>query len=158
MDHETLRRKVWGEMLEASMRANYFGEFVVRYQRFEKLMRIFVFVASSGSAAAALTHAPTWISVAFPLIAVVASGWLVFSQYSVLARDSADLHSGWLAQERDYERLWNHIDEHGAEATYDEIYGRGEGLSKTGTRFPKDDKRLAYWLDHASERAMARYA
>lgn len=158
MEHKGLYRRVWDEMLFAGMRANYFGELVSRYQHLEKAIRVFVLVASSGAAATVLTSAPDWVKFGLPLLAAVGSFWLLFSQYSILARDAADLHAGWSSLEAEYERLWNHLDEPASETVFDQIYERGNGLSKAGTKFPNNKKRLGYWLDEVVQIANARYA
>jgi hypothetical protein len=76
----------------------------------------------------------------------------------MMSRDAVDLHSGWSSIECQYERLWNHLDEPGAEAAFQGIYESAEGLSTAGTKFPYRRKRLAYWLDRTAETAVARYA
>jgi hypothetical protein len=158
MEPMVLRRRVWDELLLAGMRANYFGELVARYQHVEKVIRVSVVVASSGAAATVLSSAPPWLKLGFPVIAAVASFWLVFFQYGLMARDAADLHSGWSGIEARYERIWNHLDMPNAEAEFYQVYDQAETLSKAGTRFPNRQKRLAYWLDRTVELLSARYA
>jgi hypothetical protein len=157
-DPEVLRRRVWDEMLFAGMRANYFGELVSRYQDRDKWLRIAVLFLSSGAAATVLSGAPEYVKLGFPLLTAFASLWLVFSQYGLMARDAADLHSGWSVAESAYERLWNHLDDPTAERTFDQIYERADALSKSGRKFPAHRKRLDYWLDHSADMAAARYA
>jgi|ERR1035438_9628481 hypothetical protein len=159
MDDPTVfRRRVWDEMLFAGMRANYFGELVGRYQNLEKVIRVLVLVASSGAAATVLSSAPEWLKLGFPIAAACGSFWLVFSQYGMMSRDAADLHSGWSLAQSHYERLWNHLDTPDAEREFDRIYEQANTLSKNGTRFPNHTKRLAHWLDRAADVATARYA
>jgi hypothetical protein len=157
-DPEVFRRRVWDEMLFAAMRASYFGELVSHYQRLEKFVRVAVLVSSSGAAATVLSSAPDYVKLGFPVVAAFGSLWLVFSQYGMMARDAADLHSGWSVAESDYERLWNHLDDPGSEQRFDQIYDQANTLSKNGTRLPARKKRLDYWLDHAAGVATARYA
>jgi hypothetical protein len=124
----------------------------------EKAMRVFVLVASSGAAATALTSAPDWAKLGFPLLALAGSFWLLFSRPNMLARDAADLHAGWNVVEAKYERLWNHLDEADAETIFNRIYDEANSLSKAGTKFPNKKKRLAYWLDQTAQIASAGYA
>jgi len=157
MDEITLRKLVWEEMLYADMRANYFGELVRHYLLLDKTLRVLTLVAASGSVASALTESgPAKLIV--PIVATAISFWLLISQYGSLARDAGDLHGGWGTIARDYTDLWNSLELPGAEARYQTIFDRGEGLSKAGTKFPNKKKRLNYWLDHAAAIAQARYA
>jgi hypothetical protein len=80
------------------------------------------------------------------------------SQYGSYSLDASNLHEGWNATHARYERLWNDLESPGAQACFDAIYESANPLSKTGTKFPNDKKRLAYWLDHATQIATARYA
>lgn len=156
MEHQDLRRRVWDEMLFAAMRANYFAELVRHYNTLDKAIRVLVLLASSGAAATVLTSAPEWVKLFFPLAATGGSLWLLFSQYGMFARDANDLHAGWSVLHADYERLWNNLD--GGEPQFDQIYKRGNDLSKAGTKFPNKKKHLQHWLDQAAEMAQARYA
>jgi len=158
MDSKTIRRIVWEEMLYADMRANYFAELVRMYQKRDKWLRVAVLLTSSGAVATALAEVAAWIKLATPILVAAGSFWLLMNQYAAFARDAADLHSGWSGLAKDYERLWNHLDEPEAEATYNQIYERGESLSRMGTKFPTKSKRLDYWLDQAAALAIARYA
>jgi hypothetical protein len=158
MEQSDLRRMVWEEMLYARMRADYFGELVRHYLNWDKALRVFVLLASSGAFASVLAAAPKWLSLGFPSIATAGSFWLLFSQYGMLARDATDLHEGWNSLATEYERLWNHLDDLGAEGAFDRIYAKGDNLSKMGTRFPNKKRRLEFWLDHAAQLATARYA
>jgi hypothetical protein len=158
MTYEDLYRRVWEEMLYAEMRANYFGDLVSHYQKWEKAIRVCVLAASSGAAATVLSSAPAGVKLGLPLIAAGGSFWLLFSQYSMLSRDAADLHSQWNSIETRYEKLWNNFNANDAEAVFRKIYEDADGLSKAGTKFPIDKKRLDRWLDHSAEIFKARYA
>jgi len=158
MDLTILRRVVWEEMLFANMRANYFAELLRTHQRRDKWLRVGTLVASSGAVATTLPEISGWAKLLAPILAVFGSFGLLISQYSVLAGDAADLHSGWSGLAGDYERLWIHLDDPQAEAKFHQIYECGESLSKTGAKFPYKAKRLEYWLDQAGNLAAARYA
>jgi hypothetical protein len=158
MDAEILRRTMWEEMLYADMRANYFAELVRHYQNLDRSIRVCVLAASSGAAATTLTAAPPEIKLGLPLVAAGGSFWLLFSQYSMIARDAADLHTGWNSIRTEYENLWNALADPHAEARYHQIYDRAEILSKAGTKFPNKKRRLRYWLEQATKLARTRYA
>jgi hypothetical protein len=111
-----------------------------------------------GAAVSALANAPGWLRLVVPLIAVLVSFWLLQSNYGSLALDASNLHEGWNAVHARYERLWNDLDSPDAQARFDEIFESANPLSKSGTKFPNDKKRLEYWLAHAAQMATARYA
>lgn len=158
MDNTTLRRIVWEEMLCANMRASYFAELLRDYQMKDRWLRVAVLVASSGAVAAALIQVGLTAKVAAPVLATAVSFWLLICQYPSLARDAGDLQASWSGLARDYEKLWNNLDDPHAEVVYHEIYDQGETLSKAGAKFPYKDERLSYWLDQAALLATARYA
>jgi hypothetical protein len=158
MEADNLRRCTWEEMLTADMRANYFAELVGHYLKLDKWLRVATLLAASGTVGTALSQLDPSIKLAVPILATAVSFWLLISQYGSLARDASDLHSGWNAVKRDYERVWNNLDAGDAEEQYHQIYDRGEVLSKSGTKFPYKKARLNYWLDHAAKIATARYA
>jgi hypothetical protein len=158
MTYDDLYRRVWEEMVYAQMRSNYFGEMVSKYQKMEKVIRVGILAASSGAAGTVLTSAPDYVKLSLPLIAAAGSFWLLFSQYSMLSRDAADLHSQWNAVETRYEKVFNNIQAEDAQAQFEKIYEDADGLSKAGTKFPVNQKRLGHWLDQSARILTARYA
>ena len=158
MDATTLRKTVWEEMLTAQMRSSYFAELVRHYLQFDRGLRVVTLIASSGAIATALSQMNPAVKLLAPILATAASFWLLISQYGAMARDASDLHGGWSAAARDYERLWNNLDAEDAEKQYLQIYDRAEALSKSGTKFPNKKDRLSYWLDQAATMATSRYA
>jgi hypothetical protein len=158
MDQITLRKVVWEEMLFAEMRSNYFAELVRSYQMKDRVLRVCVLLASSGSVATALAAWPTVWKLSAPVLATLGSFWLLLSQYGPFARDAADLHAGWSQIARDYEALWNSLADANAEATYHQIYERAEALSRSGVKFPNKKDRLEFWMDQAAALARSRYA
>jgi hypothetical protein len=158
MDATILRKCVWEEMLFADMRSQYFAELVRHYLQVDKGLRVATLVAASGAVGTALSQADLGFKLIAPVLATAVSFWLLISQYGSMARDASDLHGGWSAVARDYERLWNDLPSPKSEARYHQIYERAEVLSKSGTKFPDKEDRLNYWLDHAALMANGRYA
>lgn len=158
MEQTSLRKCVWEEMLYAEMRSNYFAELVRNYQMKDRVLRVFVLLASSGSVATALASWPIGWKLGAPILATMVSLWLLLSQYGSFARDAADLHAGWSEIARDYEKLWNDLADTNSEATYHQIYERAEAFSRSGVKFPNRTKRLEFWLDQAVALAKNRYA
>ena len=158
MDANNLRKCVWEEMLTADMRSNYFAELVRHYLLFDKALRVATLIAASGAVGTAVAQLGSGLKLIAPILAAAGSFWLLVSQYGSMARDASDLHAGWSAVARDYERLWNELDSPGSEAKYHEIYDRAEELSRSGVKFPNKKGRLTYWLDQAASMAASRYA
>jgi len=159
MHPDVFRKVVWEEMLYAQMRSNYFAELVRHYMNWDKGLRVLALVASSGVVATVLSNASAEIlKFGVPIIAVAISFWLLLSQYTSMARDASDLHSGWSAAAHEYEGVWTNLDAANAQATYQQIYDRAEALSRSGAKFPNKTDRLTYWLDQAATLTMARYA
>ena len=158
MDSTRLHTIVWEEMLCANMRASYFAEMLRNYQAKDRWLRVACLVASSGAVVTALTQLDLTEKLVAPILATAVSFWLLIIQYGSLARDAGDLHAGWGGLARDYERLWNNLSDPHAEATYNQLYDKGEALSKAGAKFPYKKNRLNYWLDQAAALAAARYA
>jgi hypothetical protein len=159
MDPDVFRKTVWEEMLYAQMRSNYFAELVRHYLKWDKGLRVLALLASSGAIATVLAQANAdWLKFGVPVAAAVINFWLLLSQYSTMSRDASELHAGWSAVARDYERVWNNLSAADAQASYQQIDDRAEALSISGAKFPNKKNRLSYWLDQASTISTARYA
>jgi hypothetical protein len=159
MHPDIFKKVVWEEMLYAQMRSNYFAELVRHYLRWDKGLRALALVASSGVVVTVLSQANAEVlKFGVPIIAVAVSFWLLLSQYTSMARDASELHSGWSAVARDYEGVWTNLYAADAQARYQQIYDRAESLSTRGAKFPDKKDRLNYWLDQAATLSMARYA
>lgn len=128
MDPNTLRTNVWEQMLMADTRANYFAELTRHYLVVDKWLRVAMLVASSGTFLALIRDWTLPVRALPPALATAISFWLLVSQYSTMSRYASDLHAGWSAAHRDYERLWDSLDHPAAEATYHQIYDRAEGF------------------------------
>ncbi|HEY1182928.1 MAG TPA: hypothetical protein VGE89_02010 [Bryobacteraceae bacterium] len=159
MHPDVFQKVVWEEMLYAQMRSNYFAELVRHYMKLDKGLRVLALSATSGVVATTLAQANSeLLRFGVPVIALVISVWLIFSQYTSMARDASELHAGWSTVARDYERVWNNLSDADAQATYQQIYDRAESLSRSGEKFPYKKKQLNRWLDQATTLSMARYA
>lgn len=157
MDITTLNKIVWEEMVYANMRASYFGDLVRVYQERDKWIRAAVLVLSAGSMATVMLSLDQSVKLVFPMLATVGSLWLLLSQYSTLSRDASELNMDWGNIAKEYERLWNHLDEPDAEVTYERIYENAGKLSTQGAKFPQSGKRLEHWFDHSVAMLMGRY-
>jgi hypothetical protein len=159
MQPDVFRKLIWEEMLFAQMRSNYFAELVRTYMVWDKTLRVFALLSSSGVVATVLSQTGNeWLKFGTPIVAAAISFWLLLSGYTSMAQDASELHSGWNAVARDYEAVWNDLEADGAESKYNQIYDRASALSKSGAKFPNKTDRLSYWLDQAAAITTARYA
>ena len=159
MHPDVFQKVVWEEMLYAQMRSNYFAELVRHYMKWDRGLRVLALLSSSGVVVTVLSQTNTEVlKLGVPIIAATISFWLLLSQYSSMARDASELHTGWGAVARDYEGVWNDLSGVNAQTRYQQAYDRAEALSKSGAKFPNKQDRLNYWLDQAAALGMARYA
>jgi hypothetical protein len=134
MDADTLRKNVWEEMLYASMRSNYFAELVRHYLGVDRGLRVGVLVATSGTVATALSDSGA-AKIVVPIVAAVASFWLLISQYGSMARDAADLHEGWVHAAGDPWRVlpqWSFRGNSNTNLARDRSAGRRRAVTPTG--------------------------
>ena len=157
MDITTLNKIVWEEMVYANMRASYFGDLVRVYQHRDQYIRIAVLLLTSGSMATAVLSLDQNVRLILPVLATAGSLWLLLSQYSALSRDAGELSLDWGNFAKEYERLWNHLADPNAEASYEQIYENAGKLTKQGAKFPQRGKRLEHWFDHSVEMLVGRY-
>ena len=157
MDITTLNKIVWEEMVYSNMRASYFGDLVRVYQERDKWIRVAVLLLTSGSMATAMLGLDQNVKLVLPVLATIGSLWLLLSQYSTLSRDASELCMEWGNIAKEYERIWNHLDEPDAEASYERIYENAGKLTKQGAKFPQRGKRLEHWFDHSVEMLVGRY-
>ena len=143
---------VWRRMVEAEVRAMYFGELAAAYTKRKQIITGLSFFLSSG--AAATLAAQTARSV--PLIMSIASAILMAYSIAVsldrTVENLAKLHYAWSQIQDDYERLWNHWYADDAEETLQEILKRSREASETSTRAPYNERLMEKWTGFVYER------
>ncbi|MBM3735255.1 MAG: hypothetical protein FJW39_05650 [Acidobacteria bacterium] len=128
------------------------------YQERDKWFRLVVLVLSSGSVFSAMSSVDPMTKLIAPVLATGGSFWLLLSHYASLSKHASDLSAGWGAIARDMEALWNNLEAPDAEAMYHRLNDGAGTLSKSGTKFPRIEKRLIRCLDHSAALLTSRYA
>lgn len=147
MISEIQRRIVWEGWFSAEVCAGYFAELSGGYRRWQTVATWGTLVASSGALATALARAPDQLSVAF---AVAVAG---LSIYQVLARndhkaiDAADLSFRWTRLAAEYRALWMNQYEESAGARLDDLEARRAEISRAGTAYPNNQRRIRHWYE-----------
>ena len=106
MVDETLRRRIWNEMIAADTRCRYFNRLASRTETLDRILRIALIFFSSATAATVLGLFPSgaiWLAVASAVLAAV-SGTM---QHGRAALKFAEFSVFWKRLHRDYEALWN---------------------------------------------------
>ena len=132
-------------MYEAEVRSLYFGELAVRYIQRKQVMNGVVLFLSSGAAAALVTPLPKWISIFMAIFIAVITAYSIATNLDKRIDAISRLHCEWNQLNSDYERLWNHWHEKGAEQTLEELLRRGRDASQVATEVPYDEKTLDKW-------------
>lgn len=141
-------KQVWENMLAAEARSLYFGDLASRYTTRKQWITGISFFLSSGAAATIIAKAPSWVPVAFSLIAAAAGAYSMAVNLDRKISTMAKLHSTWNQIETEYERLWSHTYSEDAEYQLDKIIQREEEPSELATtEAPNDQKLLEKWQD-----------
>ena len=140
---------VWRKTVEAKVRSLYFGELATIYLRQKQWIVAISFVLASGSAVAAFGEIlPLW-TLGFPgLIVAALTGYSIGFGLDEKVSAIAKLHSSWNRLADDYERLWNHWKEPGAEKALAELRRQARELSEAGLKAPYKPARMKRWAKH----------
>ena len=112
---ETLRRRIWNEMIAADTRCRYFDQLASRTETVDLVLRVALIFFSSATAATVLGLFPSgadWLAVVSAVLAAV-SGTM---QHGRSALKFAEFSVFWGRLHRDYEELWNDVETYAVEA------------------------------------------
>ena len=155
------QRQVWEGWLGAEIRANYFAELSGVYRRRQRLITWLTLFASSGALAAVLSRLPAevwWVPVVLTLATAALSLAALVLDDQQRAVDSADLHLRWNKLALGYEALWGNLYVPDATVHLTQLVETEAEVSKAGTSFPANMKRLAKWEAHVVEHRTAHAA
>jgi hypothetical protein len=149
---ESQTGRVWAKMLEAEVRAMYFGELTATYAKRKQIITGLSFFLSSGAAATLAAQTARWV----PLVLSIASAILMAYSIAVTLEKAVEnmtkLHYLWSQIQDDYEQLWNHWYGEDAEDVLRDILKRSRDASETGAQAPYDEKRIEKWTNFVYKR------
>lgn len=144
---------VWNYMLEAEVRACYFGDLTTKYQRKKETITFTTFFLSTGAAAALIAKLPSWIPIMLALVTSAATTYAIAFGLDRKVAALSQLHSQWMRIASDYEYLYHHWSAPDAEELLNDIQVREKQASETATMdAPYIRKLLDHWADHVYSR------
>jgi len=157
MSDEQIRR-VWEGLLSTEILANYFSELSNRYHRRQRVTTWASLFLSSGTLVSLLLSIPDYWVLARPFLALLAAGvsaYAVAVQNQKLATDCADLFTKWDRLTSEYQAIWENVDSGDAVQRLVRCEETGRELSRAGTAFPNQEKRMLKWQAYVEERRRA---
>ena len=143
---------VWEGMLGAEVRANYFADLAEKFNNLQRVVTWSILFTSSGALTTMLIQdlPPEWklLQPALAILTTALSLYAAVRQNYKLAFDAADLHLRWNKLAGAYERLWENVYADNAADVLDGLRENSAELSKAGTSFPYDTKKMLKWEDH----------
>lgn len=144
---------VWKYMLEAEVRAYYFGDLTGKYQRKKELITFVTFFLSTGAAATLIAKLPSWIPIILALITSAATTYSIVFGLDRKLIVMAQLHSQWMKIASDYEYLYHHWSVSEAGELLNDIQVREKQASETAVLdAPHIPELLDQWADHVYSR------
>jgi hypothetical protein len=144
---------VWTKRYEADIRALYFGDLAAQYTARKQRIVAVSFFLSSGAAATWIAGLPyaSWIAVGMSLIVAALMAYSIAANLDKAAFKMAKLHAAWNQISDEYDRLWNHWSEDGAEAVLEDIQKRARDVSEEcTTEAPYKPKLMEKWQEHVN--------
>ena len=143
-------KTVWEQWLAAEMRANYFADLCATLNSRHRLATWAVLLLSSGAAVGFIGKfpLPAWIVPTLALLTAVVSLYSLVAQNPKAAAECSDLHSRWNRLGMEYEDLWMNWYADGAAGRLAKLNDRRAEVSKSGTPFRYDKKRMLKWYDN----------
>lgn len=136
---------VWKKMFEAEVRSLYFGEQAVRYTTRKQIITGVSFFLSSGAAATLIASAPKWIPTAMAVVVALCTAYSMAVGLDRRIGTICKLHSEWNHLNSEYENLWDHWSEDGAQAILADLLKRGREASQIALEMPYDEKAMDKW-------------
>lgn len=134
-------------MLSARVRSLYFADLATRYTTRKQIITGLSFFLSSGAFATSTARMPVWVTSTSTLLTAILIAYSIAVGLDKTAPQMAKLHSSWNQLSTDFERLWNHWHEDGAERVLDDLQRRAAEVSEMSTDAPFDEELIAKWED-----------
>jgi hypothetical protein len=145
---ETQIDDVWEGQIAAETRSLYFGDLASLYSTRKQWITGISFFLSSGAAATLIAKMPVWVPIVLSLVVALTTAYAVGVNLDSKIRTMSKLHYGWNQIGHEYNHLWNHVYDEGAEEEFVTLQQRELDLSELATTdAPNNRKRLSHWQD-----------
>lgn len=149
-EHQAAR--IWEERAEAEVRSLYFADLAASDVRLKQIINGVSFFLSSGAAATVVAKLPSAIPVGLALVAALAMAYSIAVNLDKRAAALVKLHCQWNHLSMDYEGLWNHWYEDGAEETLRGLQKRASEASELGIEMPYKENLIEKWSSRVYSR------
>jgi hypothetical protein len=140
--------RLWENMLSAEARSLYFAHLGSRYTLTKQWLTGSSFFLASGAAASVVGKLPEWVPVLLATLSAAATAYSMAVNLDARAQTMTKLHALWSRLAADYERLWNHAYEDGAEQELESVIAREQEPSELAISSARyDPKLLVEWED-----------
>ena len=155
---EQQRHRLWGSMIGAHVRADYFAHLAIRYGRVERACR-----AITGMSCLVAAHLifREHFGASAGLLAVGAASVTMLELFLMLGNKRAGavgLHWSWHRLGIDYEALWNDTYRSDAGQTLVRLQGRAAELSNRALSTPCNERRMTRRMARSAARVHPRFA
>ncbi len=150
--NENQANRVWQKMVEAEIRALYFGDLATQYTTRKQIITGSAFFLSSGAAASVVGKLPSWVPTALALIAAIATAYSMAVGLDKRVGTLTKLHCQWSQLCTEYERLWNHWHDDDAETNLNDLAKRAREASEAAMEMPYDEALVDKWESRVHSR------
>jgi hypothetical protein len=148
MLNEADRVMVWEKMLEAEVRAFYFGDLAANYSKQKQVITFLTFFLASGAAATLVGQLPSWVPLGLSLVSALTISYSLAFALDRKALTLSKLHSEWMQISIGYRNLWHYPEQDGASQELGNLLTRAAQASEIAAlEAPYQPKRLDRWAD-----------
>ena len=149
--------RVWEEGISCDMRACYFGELVLKYNKRQQWTTTAQLILSGGAAGAlALKIDSIILPAVLSFLAAICGLYSLIAQNHKRAIEASGIQAQWIETGRRYRYVWEHTWAEDAEARLESADDLGAKASGGSALFSMDQNRLRHLFDHAEALWLAR--
>ena len=142
---ELQQREVWEVWLSAEIRADYFADLALVFDRKQAVATWVALIASSGAILTSVTQLLPEAKWAPPVLAAVASFYSLTSQNQKKASECRDLHFRWNKLSAEFRALWDNMYAHDAPERLAKLNEKRAEVSKASAALPYQRRRMLRW-------------
>ncbi len=149
---ESQTDRIWAKMLEAEVRAMYFGELAATYTKRKQIITGLSFFLSSGAAATLAAETARMVPLLMSIASAILMAYSIAVSLERAVENMTKLHCVWSQIQDDYEQLWNHWYADDAENVLREILKRSREASEIAAQAPYNEKLIEKWTTFVYQR------